>query len=323
MKNKYSLKSSNVLYYFATIYLCIAIICGFLGYLICTDYTENNNTQIPEIALKNPGFVAWFLPKGNREKRNIIKKWMHGDNSFVKPTLAKKGDENTVSRTFVLGTDKYGRDIYSRIIIGLRYTLLIGFASVFLSAIIGTLLGAISGYFGGICDFVISFIISIFWSLPTVLLAFIILLVFGKNFWSIFIAIGLTMWGDLARLVRGQVMAFKQTNFVLAGKALGFTNIRILVNHIFPNITGPIWIQLSANFALAILLESGLSFLGLGLQPPIPTLGNIMQEQYSLIFSGKIIQALIPAIVVILLILSFQLVTNHLRDKFDVKIAVK
>jgi len=323
MKDKYSLKSSNVLYYFATAYLSLAIIFGFLGYLICTDNTKNNNTQIPEIALKNPGFVAWFLPYSNSENQTIIKKWMYGDNSFIKPTLAKEGDENSISRTFVLGTDMYGRDIYSRIIIGLRYTLLIGFASVFLSAIIGTLLGAISGYFGGIYDYVISFIISIFWSLPTVLLAFIILLVFGKNFWSIFIAIGLTMWGDLARLVRGQVMAFKQSNFVLAGKALGFTDIRILVNHIFPNITGPIWIQLSANFALAILLESGLSFLGLGLQPPIPTLGNIMQEQYSLIFSGKIIQALIPAIVVILLILSFQLVTNHLRDKLDVKIAVK
>ena len=285
MNFKYSLKVSDALYYFATIYLSVAIIFGLLGYLICIDQTKNCNTQVPEIALNNPGFVACFLPPSNLPNQTILEKWVYGEDSFEKLTLSKFGDKIGFCRTYLFGTDRYGRDIYSRIIIGLRFTLLISFASVFLSVLIGTLLGALSGYFGGVFDHLISFFISLFWSLPTVLLAFIILLVFGKNFWSIFISIGLTMWGDLARLVRGQVMAFKQATFVQAAKALGFSDIRILIHHIFPNITGPIWIQISANFALAILLESGLSFLGLGLQPPVPTLGNIMQEQYTLLFN--------------------------------------
>ncbi|MDQ3140655.1 MAG: ABC transporter permease, partial [Bacteroidota bacterium] len=155
--------------------------------------------------------------------------------------------------------------------------------------------------------------------LPTILLAFAIIFSFGRNMTSIFLAISLTLWGEVARLVRGQVMYYKELNFVQACHAMGFSKYRVLFKHIIPNILSPIWVSVASNFALAVLLESGLSFIGLGLAAPIPTLGNILQEQYPYALSGKALQAIIPSIVVVLLILSFQLITNHLRDLSDVR----
>ena len=162
--------------------------------------------------------------------------------------------------------------------------------------------------------------INIFWSIPTILLAFAVLFTFGRNMVSIFIAIALTMWSDIARLVRAQVLYYKQMNFVQSGIALGFSHFRILFSHIVPNIMNPVWISCASNFALAVLLESGLSFMGLGLPAPIPTLGNILQEQYPYAIAGKPLLAIIPSIVVVLLILSFQIIINHFRDKWDVRL---
>ncbi|MGB4969640.1 MAG: ABC transporter permease, partial [Saprospiraceae bacterium] len=130
-------------------------------------------------------------------------------------------------------------------------------------------------------------------------------------------------WGDVARLVRAQVLYYKEMVFVQASRALGYSNIRILFGQIIPNLLGPVWVLVSGNFALAVLLESGLSFLGFGLQPPVPSLGNILQEQYSYAISGKPLLALIPSIVVVLLILAFQLITSYLRDLGDVRMSVK
>jgi peptide/nickel transport system permease protein len=138
---------------------------------------------------------------------------------------------------------------------------------------------------------------------------------------SIFIAIGLTMWGDVARLVRAQVFSAKELLYVQAGKSLGYTDYHILFKHIIPNIMGPVWVAAAGNFALAVLLESGLSFLGFGLQPPIPTLGNILQEQYAYAVTGKPMLAMIPSIIVVLLVLSFQLITSSLRDRGDVRMS--
>lgn len=311
----------KVSFYCAIVFLSGCCVFAFLAYLIIPDQSRFANNQIPEFALMNPG-QTYCLNKQliTQSDQGFVDRFLSGSRSVYKnQVVAFKQNKQTICSCFWFGTDKFGRDVLSRIVVGLRYTLIIGFASVVLSLIIGLVLGGLAGFFGGRTDAFISILINVFWSLPTILLAFAIILSFGRSFSSIFIAIALTMWGDVARLVRAQVLYYKEMLFVQASKAMGFSEFRILFKHIIPNLMGPVWVSAAGNFALAVLLESGLSFLGFGLQPPIPSLGNILQEQYSYAISGKPLLALIPSIVVVLLILSFQVITAHLRDLTDVR----
>ncbi|MFZ1298364.1 MAG: ABC transporter permease [Saprospiraceae bacterium] len=308
-------------FYCAIVFLSGCCVFAFLAYLIVPDQSRFANNQIPEFSLMNPG-QTYCLNKQliTASDQGLVDRFFNGSRSVYKNQVVEfKQNEQTICSCFWFGTDKFGRDVLSRIVVGLRYTLIIGFASVVLSLIIGLILGGLAGFFGGKTDAFISILINVFWSLPTILLAFAIILSFGRSFSSIFIAIALTMWGDVARLVRAQVLYYKEMLFVQASKAMGFSELRILFKHIIPNLMGPVWVSAAGNFALAVLLESGLSFLGFGLQPPIPSLGNILQEQYSYAISGKPLLALIPSIVVVLLILSFQVITAHLRDLTDVR----
>jgi len=311
----------KVSFYCAIVFLSGCCVFAFLAYLIIPDQSRFANNQIPEFALMNPG-QTYCLNKQliTESDQGFVDRFLNGSRSVYKNQVVEfKQNKQTICSCFWFGTDKFGRDVLSRIVVGLRYTLIIGFASVVLSLIIGLVLGGLAGFFGGKTDAFISILINVFWSLPTILLAFAIILSFGRSFSSIFIAIALTMWGDVARLVRAQVLYYKEMLFVQASKAMGFSEFRILFKHIIPNLMGPVWVSAAGNFALAVLLESGLSFLGFGLQPPIPSLGNILQEQYSYAISGKPLLALIPSIVVVLLILSFQVITAHLRDLTDVR----
>lgn len=220
---------------------------------------------------------------------------------------------------FILGTDKYGRDLMSRMLIGIRISLAIGFVAVFISLLIGITMGAIAGYFGGKIDAVIMWIINVTWSIPTLLLVIAITLALGKGFWQVFIAVGLTMWVEVARVVRGQVFSVKEMQYVTAARALGFTDYRIITKHILPNIMAPVIIISAANFAGAILIESGLSFLGIGAQPPMPSWGGIIKDHYSYIVLGKPYLAIIPGLAIMSLVTAFMLVGNALRDALDVK----
>ena len=174
-------------------------------------------------------------------------------------------------KTFWVGTDKYGRDILSRLIIGTRVSLSVGLITVLISLTVGIILGSAAGYYRGRTDDIIMWLINVIWSIPTLLLVFAITLLLGKGFWQVFIAVGLTMWVNVARLVRGQVMATKELQYIEAGRALGFSNFRIIARHILPNIMGPILVIAASNFASAIVIEAGLSFLGVGVQPPQPS----------------------------------------------------
>jgi len=308
----------------ALLFLTGCCVMACFAYVIIPDQSRFANNQIPEYALMDPG-QSYCLQKIliTTSDQGFLDRFINGNRAIYKNKVVDfKQNENTECSCFWFGTDKFGRDVLSRILVGLRYTLIIGFASVVLSLLIGLFLGGLAGFFGGKIDAVISILINVFWSLPTILLAFAIILSFGRSFSSIFIAIALTMWGDVARLVRAQVLYYKEMLFVQASKAMGFSEYRILFKHIVPNLMGPVWVSAAGNFALAVLLESGLSFLGFGLQPPIPSLGNILQEQYSYAISGKPLLALIPSIVVVLLILSFQVITAHLRDLTDVRMRV-
>ncbi|MFC4213295.1 ABC transporter permease [Pedobacter lithocola] len=230
--------------------------------------------------------------------------------------FAKK---NIYTKTFLLGTDIYGRDLLSRLILGIRVSLSVGLMAVLISLIIGISLGAIAGFFGGKVDAAISWFMNVVWSLPSLLLVIAISFALGKGFWQIFIAVGLSTWVDVARLVRGQVMALKEVEFVEAARALGFSTTRTIVKHILPNIAGPILVVASANFASAILLETGLSFLGFGAQPPMPSWGSMIKEHFGYIIMDAAYLAVLPGLAIMLTVYAFNVLAIGLRDAFDVK----
>ena len=239
--------------------------------------------------------------------------------SKTKDTLQWLNENRFGNRHYILGTDRYGRDILSRLLIGARVSLTVGIVSVFLSLTLGILLGSIAGWYGGWADGAVMYLINILWSIPTFLLVFAITLSIGKGFWEIFIAIGLTSWVSAARLIRGQVMQLKEMDFIIAAKALGLKDSRIIFRHILPNIAGPLMVIAAANFATAILIEAGLSFLGYGVQPPTPSWGLMIKEHYTFLIAGHPLPAIIPGLAIMILVLAFNLVGNALRDAFDVR----
>lgn len=164
------------------------------------------------------------------------------------------------TQKFYLGTDSFGRDFYSRLLVGTRISFFIGFIAVAISLLVGIVLGALGGYYGGKTDAAIMWLINVVWSIPTLLLVMAITLAIGKGFWQIFIAVGLTMWVEVARVVRGQFLSFRKKEFVEAAQSLGMSNARIMFKEILPNVVAPVIVISAANFAAAILVESGLSF---------------------------------------------------------------
>ena len=340
----------NTLALIGLVFIVLMVMVGVLGYLITPDQTPYANTMHLQLTNKKPGRTFQFLvisrTKGV-EKVGVLEKMCYGQETGFKSipitsyrvqgnkVFAKEyiGDDeqaeeeayplvsgkNTYEQTFYLGTDMYGRDLLSRLILGVRVSLSVGLMAVLISMFIGVGLGAIAGYFGGKIDAAISWFMNVIWSLPSLLLVIAISFALGKGFWQIFIAVGLSTWVDVARLVRGQVMALKQVEFVEAAKALGFSNVRIIVKHILPNIAGPILVVASANFASAILLETGLSFLGFGAQPPMPSWGTMIKEHYGYIIMDAAYLAVLPGLAIMLTVYAFNLIAIGLRDAFDVK----
>ncbi|MGB0657165.1 MAG: ABC transporter permease, partial [Flavobacteriaceae bacterium] len=210
-------------------------------------------------------------------------------------------------------------DLLSRLLIGSRISLSIGLVAVIISLLIGVFLGGIAGYYRGTLDRIIMWLINVVWSIPTLLMVIGISLVLGRGFWQVFIAVGLSMWVEIARLVRGQVISVKEKTYIEAAHALGFSHFRILFFHILPVVVGPIIVMASANFASAILIESGLSFLGIGAQPPVPSWGGMVKEHFRYLLLGKPYLALIPGFAIMSLVLTFMTLGNALQDYLDVK----
>jgi peptide/nickel transport system permease protein len=296
---------------------------SFEGFnLVVEKYTGNdiNNGQIIKYNLANivyqldhnevtqtNGYLD-FYTKNDGKKHISIQE--------LKETIKAN---NIITKKYYLGTDKYGRDLLSRLMAGTWISLFVGFISVFISLMIGITLGALAGYFRGWLDDIIMWFINVVWSIPTLLLVIAITMALGKGVWQIFIAVGLTMWVEVARVVRGQMLSLREKEFVEAGRALGFTNGRIIFKHMIPNVLGPVIVISAINFAAAILIEAGLSFLGFGAQPPQATWGKIIAEHKGYIITGKAYLAVLPGIAIILMVLAFVLVGNGLRDALDSK----
>lgn len=232
-------------------------------------------------------------------------------------------EKNIVSKKYYLGTDNQGRDVLSRLILGSRVSLVIGLIAVIISSFLGIFIGSVAGFFRGFTDKIIMWKMSVFWSIPTLLLSMALYIslkdFFNSSFIIIFIAIGLTMWVSMARMVRGQILGVREIQFVEAANSLGYSNTRIIVKHILPNIMGPIIVVAASDFANAILIEAGLSFLGLGVQPPTPSWGAMLNEYKDFIGTNLSYLAILPGFLVMILVLSFNLVGNGLRDALDNK----
>jgi len=229
-------------------------------------------------------------------------------------------DELLLSPSFehLMGTDDLGRDIFSRVIYGTRYALLIGVAVVVLELLIGASLGFIAGYFGGILETVIMRGVDTVLAIPTLILAIAIAGAFGGGLWVMIIAIAVAGWGEFTRLVRAQVLSLKELTYVEAARALGAGQTRIIFKHIVPNSMGPVLVYTTLYMPTAILWSASLSFLGLGAQPPTPEWGAIIADGRAFISYAWWI-ATFPGLAIMITTLGFNFVGDGLRDALDPK----
>ena len=327
-------------------FIVLVSFVSVFAYFLAPDNSSNANNMNLPIHSQKPGFSVDILKekKSRIDHQSLFEILLFGVNetfdeiavsdyyiegNFIFYTEFKSLDESLKSvlksdylvekKYFLFGTDKFGRDVLSRILVGSRISISIGFISVIISLAIGLFFGLISGYYSGFVDKIIMWLINVTWSIPTLLLVIAITLALGKGFWQVFIAVGLTMWVEVARLVRGQVKTLKERKFIVAAKVMGFSDFRIIMFHILPNIISPIIVISAANFAASILIESGLSFLGLGAQPPVISWGLMIKDHYNYIILGEPFLAIIPGICIMLLVSSFMLLGNSLQDLLDVK----
>jgi len=245
---------------------------------------------------------------------------MAGDTSMVR-MLTTDQAENPFTRRFLLGTDRFGRDYLSLLLIGSRVSLSVGMISVAISLLIGISIGALGGYYRGWVDNLVMWLINVVWSIPTLLLVIAITFALGKGFWQVFVVVGLTMWVEVARVVRGQILGIREKEYVEAARALGFSDFRIIFRHILPNVMAAVIVISAANFASAILMEAGLSFLGLGVQPPVPSWGSMIKENYGYIVLDYAYLAILPGVAIMLLVMAFMVMGNALRDALDVRVS--
>ena len=328
---------------FALIFIVFCFFTSFFSYLFIPDKTPYANQMYLELATLPPMTKVQFLviPKKEITSERFIdfsligkklstirtpissyKKTSDGIDYSSRATganLRYNGDYIIENQTFWFGTDRFGRDLLSRIIYGVRVSMAVGLIAVFISLLIGISLGLLAGFYRGRVDDIIMWFVNVVWSIPTLLMVIAITLALGKGFWQVFVAVGLTMWVEVARIVRGQVIAIRELEYVEASKVLAYSSYRIVTRHILPNVIGPVIVVSAANFAGAILIEAGLSFLGIGAQPPIPSWGGIIKDHYSYIIMDKAYLAIIPGLAIMSLVLSFMILGNGLRDAFDVR----
>lgn len=332
----------NVLFIGGLTVCLLFIVVGILGYGIAVDSSPNANQIMPEWSSKSLNSTVYYVQYKRLEPRKWYF-WISGDatqgeilsvmpntytvekNGIVSFTNEKTGLHNRIAanlleselkvRKFRLGSDHFGRDIYSRLVIGSRISLSIGFFAMLISLIIGILIGLLSGYFGGKLDVFFTWLITVFWSVPTLLIALGLSAFLGKGFFQVLIATGLSSWVEVARVVRGQTMQLRKREFILSTQITGFSHFRIMFKHVLPNLFGTLTVLATTNFAAAILLEAGLSFLGLGVSPTTPSWGMMVKDNLGYLVMGKPYLAIIPGLAIMFLVMAFNLMTMGLKNE--------
>lgn len=293
--------------------------------IVITKYMGNAPSHFKSPEIRYQLFDVAYPLNENFKKTQVGDEISFFDVDNVQQTvnvndLAKRVEEEfIVTKTYWLGTDLQGRDMLSRLMAGTIVSLSVGLIAVLISLLLGITLGAVAGYYRGWVDDVIMWLINVIWSIPTLLLVIAISIALGKGYWQTFVAVGFTMWVEVARIVRGQVLSVREKEFIEAGRSFGFSSARIIFKHIIPNIMGPVIVMSTANFASAILIESGLSFLGVGIDPPMPTWGAMISEHRAFITTELAYLAVVPGVVIGIIVLSFMLLGNGLRDALDTR----
>jgi peptide/nickel transport system permease protein len=272
--------------------------------LILKRFIHNKLALIGAIAVMMLAFVAIFAPLLSPYEPTQI----NVDNILAPP-----------DSSHWLGTDDLGRDVLSRMLHGSRISLSVGFVAVGISVSIGIVVGSLAGFFGGKVDAILMRFVDIMLTFPTFFLILAVIAIVGPSIFTIMVIIGLTGWMDVSRLVRAEFLTLKERDFVLAARASGASNRRIIFRHILPNALSPVFVAATFGIAGAILVESGLSFLGLGVQPPDPSWGNILTTGKNYIESAWWL-SVYPGLSILITVLSYNLVGEGLRDALDPRI---
>ncbi|MDX1906267.1 MAG: ABC transporter permease [Bacteroidia bacterium] len=341
------------------IFTCLIFVVTVPAYLFTPDATTHANMQVLELGRRPPGtrVTLLLLPLGTPTP--VSPGWIftgkpadyqpvpvagavrRRDGYICFETLAGNPDSLALDKfgpaaaelppdafsrayvrdfTYLLGTDSYGRDLLSRLLVGGRVSLAVGLMAVWISLALGILAGLLAGYLGGWVDRAIMWLVSVLWSIPTLLLALVLSFILGRGFWQLFVAIGASMWVEVARLVRGQILSVRELQYVEAARAMGFGAGRVMWRHVLPNVFSPIIVMAVANFGSAVLVESGMSFLGIGVEPPVPSWGRMVYEGYTyIVFENGKWLAFFPGLALVLLIVAINLVGIGLRDALDVR----
>lgn len=243
-----------------------------------------------------------------------------GDPLYVNTTTISQTRFQPPSLAHPMGTDDFGRDTFARIIYGARISLTVGIVATFISVILGLFFGAISGYYGGMIDGFVMRLTDVFLAFPYILFAILLISIMGMGFMAVLVAIGILGWTTIARVFRSSILSVKQNDYIEAARAMGASDARIMIKHILPNSLAPIIVYATMSLGGVILTEAALSFLGVGVQPPTPSWGRMLNEAQNYIVTQPAL-FIWPGLAIISTVLAFVLLGDGLRDALDVKVS--